>query len=163
MADPVTGIPQLQARLAAVGKVGPTIMQRLAIATVANAKRNTAPNRKTGNLERSIGVVSATPARVLIVAGARYAGYVELGTRGGTIITPRARLALAWAPGPAGGAFQRLSGSPRSGVGRANMIFAKRVRRGATRPFPFLRPGALQAIEQLGLAQQIRAAWRVGA
>lgn len=151
MAD-VQGVPQLQARLRAISpqQNGGRIMQRLAIATVAEAKRLVP--RKTGNLGRSIHVASVTPTEARVTASAAYAAYVEEGTRPHEI-TPKARKALRFAATAAG---RRLSGTPRKG---ADVVFAKRVHHPGTKAQPFLLPGAQKAVQSAGLASQIVKDW----
>lgn len=124
------------------------LMRQLGTAVVRESKLIV--HRKTGNLGRSIHVASATPRSVTVQASAGYAAYVEFGTRGGTIIRPKAARVLAW------GGARRLSGSLRSGA--KPTAFAMWVRRGATRPFPYLIPGAKIALQKVG-ASTITDAW----
>ena len=160
MASPgasVTGVAQLQARLHAISPAtgGQKLMERLGLAVVGEAKRLV--HRKTGNLGRSIHISAVGPTRVTVTASARYAAYVEFGTRGGQVIVPVRRKALRWAA-TAGGA--RLSGTPRRG---AAVIFARRVIRGATRPYPYMIPGAQAAVGKSGLRDQIVMQWNSAA
>lgn len=156
MAETIQGIPQLQARLRAVSRVGPTLMRTLALTTVREAKL-LAP-RKTANLSRSIAIVSVTPRSATVRASANYAAYVEFGTRPHDIY-PRRKRALAWAATSAG---RRLSGTPRKATRRGafgGMIVRRHVHHPGTRPHPFMRPGAQRAIETTDLAGTVVQAW----
>jgi len=107
MAESVTGTAALERRLHAVGGMHQTkLLQRLGLSVVREAKLLVP--RKTGNLGRSIHIVSSSPTEVVIAAGAHYAAYVEYGTRSHEI-TPKAKKALRFAASAAG---RRLSGSP---------------------------------------------------
>lgn len=152
MAETVQGLQQLDARLNAISglKVGSPILRRLALSTVREAKLLVP--RRTDNLGRSIHVASVTATTAEVAAGARYASYVEYGTRAHEI-TPRAKLALRFAAS-AGGA--RLTGTPRTG---AAVVFAKRVHHPGTRAQPFLLKGAERAVSSAGLADKVIAAW----
>jgi len=163
MAEVVIGAQALERRLAAIsgGTLGVNVMRSLGQATVREA-RLLAP-RKTSTLSRSIHVASTTATTATVIASARYAAYVEFGTRGGQIITPMAAKALAWAPGPAGGKFSRLSGAIRKGVRSSSIIFAKRVVRGATPKQPFLIPGAKAAVAKSGLRDAVVKLWNEAA
>src|SRR5207249_808057 len=101
-------------------------------------------------------VASVSADRVTVDASARYAGFVEFGTRPHEI-TPRVRKALRWAASPAG---RRLSGAPRVG---ASVMFAKRVHHPGTKPHPFLLPAARKAVEKGHLTEQIIVAWNSAA
>lgn len=152
----VRGVPQLQSRLRAISpaRSGDAIMRRLALSTVREAKLLVP--RKTGNLGRSIHVAAVTPSSATVEASAKYAGYVEFGTRAHEI-TPKARKALRWAASPEG---RRLTGSPRVG---AAVLFATRVHHPGTKPEPYLLPGAKKAVSASGLADQIVADWNAAA
>jgi hypothetical protein len=110
---------------------------------------------QTGNLRRTIRVGTVTEDSAEIIAGANYAQFVELGTRGGTIIRPVRAKVLAW------GGPRRLSGSLRKGAKATN--FAMRVRRGATRAQPFLLPGARAAVQKSGFIEGLVKAWNEAA
>lgn len=152
MAEQIIGMTALRRRLDAIGSpaLAAGVMQRLAIATVAEAKRIVP--RRTGNLGHSIQIRSMTPTMAVVVAGAAYAADVEFGTRPHEI-TPNARKALRFAAS-AGGA--RLTGSPRTG---AAVVFARRVHHPGTRAQPFMLKGAEKAIETAGLVDKVIAAW----
>ncbi len=152
MAETILGASQLQARLRAISPQhgGSRIMTNLAKATVREAK--ILVPHKTRNLSRSIHVAEVTASSARVVASAKYAPFVEYGTRPHEI-TPNAKKALRWAA-TAGGA--RLTGTPRKG---AAVVFAKRVHHPGTRPYPFLVPGARKALGASGLAAEIVAEW----
>jgi hypothetical protein len=142
------GYEQLQARLHAIGAGDTGLMKQIGTAVVRESQLLARPNKKTGNLIRQIRVTAATPTSVTVTAGAPYSGYVEFGTRGGTVITPKAARVLAW------GGARRLTGSLRSGSKPTH--FAMRVIRGATRAFPYLIPGAKRAIKGVGLDEIVK-------
>lgn len=150
----VQGLPQLQARMRAITPQKSGLMQKLAFATVAEAKRLVP--RKTGNLGRSIHVVSFSATEARVEASAKYAVFVERGTKAHEI-TPKARKALRFAATAAG---RRLTGTPRKG---ADVVFAKRVHHPGTKPQPFMLPGAQKAIQKAGLASQIVKDWNAAA
>lgn len=149
----IQGLDLLNRRIAAV-QHPKGVAKLLGLATVREAKLLV--HRKTGNLGRSIHVSSSSETHVTVTASARYAADVELGTRPHTI-TPRAKKALAWAPGPAGGQFRRLSGASR--VGNTSMIFAKVVHHPGTKPYPYLVPGAKRAVAKSGLRDVVVDLW----
>ena len=152
MAEQIVGLDKLERRLKAVGgaKLGHGIMQKLAVSTVREAKLLVP--RKTGNLGRSIQVLSVTDTSATVAAHANYAGFVEFGTRPHEI-TPNARKALRWAASASG---RRLTGSPRVG---ADVVFATRVHHPGTRPHPFMAPAAHQAVSKAGLSDVVIEVW----
>lgn len=139
----IRGMNDLQKRLRAISssKMTERMMATIGAAAVANAKLTVA--RKTGNLGRSIHMEGLTATTVRVVAGARYAAYVEHGTRAHEI-TPNAKKALRFAASASG---RRLSGSPRVG---ASVVFAKRVHHPGTKAQPFLIPAAKKAVADAG-------------
>lgn len=147
MSVTVKGIGQLRARFEAL-KPSPNLMRDLALSAVREQKL-LAPVR-TGNLRRSIGIGRVTAKSAETVATAAYAAAVELGTRKRDIV-PRRRKALRFAVG----ANATLGGRPRAG---APVVFAKRVHRPATKPHPYMVPGAQKAIAALG-AESIVKRW----
>lgn len=153
----IIGISQLEARLARLASpsLATGITGRLGLSTVREAK--ILVPRKTGNLGRSIHVASTTATTSIVAASAQYAPYVEYGTRP-HIITPKAKKALAWASGAAGGQFRRLSGAARVG---APMIFARIVHHPGTRAQPFLIEGAKVAVSKSDLKDVVVEAWNV--
>lgn len=154
MAETVIGAAALNRRLAAVsgGQFGIKVMRTLGLATVREAKLLAKPHRKTSNLEHSIHVQSTTETTALVVASAKYAAFVELGTRPHEI-TPNAAKALRFAATPGG---RRLSGAPRKG---AAVVFAKRVHHPGTKPYPYLVPGAKRAVKTAGLSDTVVKLW----
>ena len=155
MAESIQGLGALNRRMAALqGPLGVKVTRQLGLSTVREAKLLV--HRKTGNLGRSIRIQSVTEHSAVVVAGARYASYVEFGTRAHEI-TPRARQALRFAASPAG---RRLSGAPRKG---AAVVFAKRVHHPGTKPYPFLVPGAKRAIAGSGLKDVVIDVWNSAA
>ena len=143
------GYTALQRRLAALS--GPNTMtnwHRL-VGTAAVREQKLLVHRKTGNTGRSIHLAEVTPMRALTVAGAA-ASFLEFGTKR-HIITPRAAHALRFAASPGG---RRLSGAPRVG---AAVVFAKVVHHPGTKPYPFMVPGALAAMQAAGVQPFIQA------
>ncbi len=155
MAENLIGLEKLEARLLALSsaKMGPAAMRLLGAAAVGEAKLLV--RRKTGALGRSISYGNVTPTGVTIRAGMPYAPFVEFGTQGGTVITPKVARVLAW------GGARRLTGSLRSGS--KPTAFAMRVVRRATRPYPYLLPGAKKAVSAGGLKDIIINAWNSAA
>src|ERR1035437_1889651 len=92
----IQGYAALQRRIAAIkGPVlGKSIMSALGHAAL-NEIKNVTPH-KTHNLSRSIILAEVTATSARIVAGAKYALFVEENTRP-HIISPNAKLALAFA------------------------------------------------------------------
>lgn len=155
----LVGYESLKRRFAAVegGVADPKLMLTLGLAAVAEQKRLFHPHTKTGTTQRSIRVGAAT--RTSVVTRVGFAGpYIEFGTKPHDI-SPRAAKALAWAPGPAGGKFRRLSGATRKGVRGSDMIFARRVHHPGTKADPFMVPGAKRALAGAGLLKAIVALW----
>lgn len=126
------------------------MMRALQLSTIAEA--NKLVPRKTGNLARSIGPGRLTDTEAQVVARARYAVFVERGTRP-HVIRPKNRKALRFAAGPGG---RRLSGRPRVGAG---VVFARIVHHPGTRAHPFLFPAARNAVEKGGLKDIVIAEW----
>ena len=166
------GYESLRRRIAAISgpALGVDIMKTLAEKTIREAKLLEAPHRKTGNLGRTIhaGEITATSARV--AASAKYARFLEEGTRPHEI-TPNAKKALMFSSqgiinsrfGVQKTSSFRLSGSLKSGAmrrfGNAAFVVVKSVHHPGTKPYPFLKPGAEKAIEGAGLADRIVARW----
>jgi len=148
----VLGVDALERRLKAISGPATTeaMAKRLGLSTVREAKLLV--HRKTGNLGRSIHVVSATPSSVKVVASAHYAADLEFGTRPHEI-KPRVRKALRWAAA----GQRRLSGAPRSGA--TGFFFATVVHHPGTKPYPFLLPGARIAVKKSGLDDMIVERW----
>ncbi len=152
----VTGVPQLQARLRAIGSES-GLPKLLGLATVREAKLLV--HRKTGMTGRSIHVAQTTKTSVTVSAGFG-AAFLEMGTRPHEI-TPKAKLALRWATSSSKGF--RLSGRPSSAQGNVvGWAFAKRVHHPGTKPYPFLIPGAQKAVKSEGV-NAIITAWNSAA
>ena len=104
----------LSPRLKALGsaEMRRNLLKGLQMAAVMEAKRLVP--RKTGNLDRSIRRGPINDDRALILAGGvgevGYAAHVEFGTKGGQMLRPVKKKALAW------GGNRRLSGTQRSGA-----------------------------------------------
>lgn len=130
------------------------VLGRFGLLAVQHAKERV--SRRTGNLDRTIRVAEVDEQRqsVRIVAGGTrqvgYARYVEFGTRPHVILPRRAKV-LAW------GGARRLSGSLRRGASATS--FARRVNHPGTRARPYLRPGAEQALREVGLADVVVNVW----
>jgi hypothetical protein len=111
--------------------------------------------KKTGNLNRSIRVGRVTANSAQMLAGGQgqvgYAAHVEFGTKGGQMLRPVHKKALAW------GGNRRLSGSLRSGAGAE--FFSMGHKRGATKAKPYLVPGAKKALQESGMATAVVKAW----
>jgi hypothetical protein len=147
MSVTVTGGKALIRRLNAIQN-GRPILKDIQIRATAEAK-NRVP-RKTGHLGRSIHPGSLTDSFAIVEASAGYAAYVEMGTKPHTI-QPRNAKMLSWTTG------KRLSGRARSGKGAGQRIFAKRVHHPGTKAQPFLLPGAVEAVKQVGIAPIVKA------
>jgi len=147
------GVTALQRRLAAIS--GPNAMQRWhqVIGNAAVREQKLLVHRKTGNTGRSIHLASATAQAATTDAGGA-AVYLEFGTRPHTI-TPKAAKALRFAASPGGA---RLSGSPRVG---ASVVFARVVHHPGTKPYPFMLPGAVAAVQAAGI-DPIIDEWNLG-
>ena len=145
----IEGQDELNKRLEALGDTRKFLGQ-VALMAVARAKELVP--RKTGNLGRTIRLGQVTESEAQIIAGGQggvgYAQAVEYGSRPHEIV-PRYRKALAW------GGERRLSGSLRSGSKATN--FAKRVKHPGTKPKPYLRPAAEEAVSKSGMEILIRA------
>ena len=151
------GAHALQARIKAVGnvdgRVGSRLLRGWQMQTVYLAKKLVPV--KTRNLSRTIhpgrldGHEGAT-----VVASAAYARYVEEGTRPHIIKPVRARV-LAW------GGARRLTGSLRTGA--RPTAFARIVHHPGSRPKPFLRPAAVQAMQELKMTDTFVVAWNEAA
>lgn len=157
MSATVRGGDKLMKRLHAMSD-GEKLLARLQTEVTAEAKRNTVPFRKTGNLGRTIrpGYLSATQA--FVHARASYAAYVEKGTgiygpNRRPIVPKRARV-LAWRTGAVTlGGGSRVKG----GVEQAGWAFAKSVRgRPAT---PFMEPAAKAVAQRNGLKELAIELW----
>ena len=160
MVDRLKGDEELQRRLTALrtGKADRKILGQWAALGVRFAKQKV--RRKSGNLGRTIRIDSVDVARQrasIMAGGSRnvgYAAYVEFGTRS-HIIVPRRAKVLAW------GGSRRLSGNLRSGAGAT--VFARRVKHPGSKPYPYLEPGAKQALKEVPLARAVITTWNEAA
>lgn len=154
--DGLKGADDLMARFEALrdGTASRAVLGRFGLLAVQRAQERVP--RKTTNLFRTIRVaeVDEQAQRVRVVAGGDrevgYAAHVEFGTAP-HVIVPRRRKALAW------GGARRLSGSLRKGAKPTN--FARRVNHPGTRARPYLRPGAEQALREVGLSDVVVSVW----
>ena len=150
-------------RLTAIGDTL-ALMKYLQASTIEEAKANTAPNRKTGHLQRSIvrGQVNATSATVKV--NVPYAASLEYGARPHRIPKSGNTL-LAW---PATAAGRKLSGKGTAAAKRGSLglggkggiklvgvgansgtyRYAMHVNHPGNKPYPYLIPGAKRAIEK---------------
>ena len=145
------GETALMRRLAALSGPNAFMNWHKLVGLAAVREQKLLVHRKTGNTGRSIHLASATPQMAVTAAGG--AAVFSLGTRP-HIITPKAAMALRWAPG----AGSRLSGSPRVG---AALVFAKIVHHPGNKPWPFMLPGAVAGVQQAGIEPFV-AAWNAG-
>lgn len=160
MADGLQGADALMRRFEALrtGKAERKVLGQFGLLAVQRASERVP--RRTGNLARTIRVAEVDEARQSVrvtAGGTRLVGYaadVEFGTRP-HVIVPRTRKALAW------GGARRLSGSLRRGSKATN--FARRVNHPGTRARPYLRPGAEQALREVGLADVVISVWNEAA
>lgn len=170
----LTGTRELQARLRALQNLGPKVMTTLGLQTVREAKLLAAPHRKTSNLEHSIHIAAQTPTFVLVVASAKYAAFLEFGTRA-HIIRPRNGKALFFASQRvttarfgAGAILKttatgRLSAASLRKYGNAAFQYAKVVHHPGTKAAPFLAPAAREAVQTVGLADIVVQTWNTAA
>lgn len=141
-------------------------MKRIALRVVREQKLMVP--RKTGNLGRSIRIGAVTPKSAETIAGAKYAIFVETGTKAHDIY-PTTKKALSWKTGGtrkrqrvevAGRSFFAEAAPKRS---KKTVHFAKRVRHPGTKAKPFMVPGAQKALQDEGLADVVVAAWNEAA
>jgi hypothetical protein len=121
------------------------IGRRWQVATVRGAKIR-AP-RRTSNMARTIHAGESTDVSATVLVSANYAAAVELGRRAVDIYPRPGRIgrngrpaALAW------GGARRQTGSLRTGA--SPTTFARAVHQPARPGRPFLRPAAIEALEQ---------------
>jgi len=158
MAGELIGYTGLNARITAVAdpRTRQHVARRWQILTIRGAKIRVP--RKTSNLGRTIQPGLLTDENATVVVTADYAAAVELGTKPHIIRPKPGRVgrngrpaALAW------GGARRLSGSLRSGASPEH--FASFVNHPGTRPHPFLRPAAVEALHEEGLMDEIIISW----
>lgn len=149
----------LRKRLTAMARKGPrNVLETWQLLGVRNAKENTRPFRKTGNLGRTTHPGPISDRQAEIDASADYAGFVERGTglygpRHRAIVPVNAKV-LAWRTGAV-----TLAGRSRVSGGKelAGWAFARSVKgRKAT---PFLLPGAQKALADQGLKAALVKPW----
>jgi hypothetical protein len=144
MAVEIIGLSELQKRLFAISGPGMLNGQMTFIGLAAVRNQKLLVHRKTGNTGRSIHLNQPVTNGVAVTEAGGAAAFLEFGTRP-HIITPKAKKALRFAASPGGA---RLTGSPRIG---AAVVFARVVHHPGTRPYPFMLPGAVTAVQETGL------------
>lgn len=134
----IQGEQALQRRLSAIASDQGSMaaFKRLGAITVSQAQRYTAPNRKSGNLQREIGVEELDARHVKVASNANYSAALELGTKPHKI-KAKHRKALRFASTKAGA---RLSGSPRRGSAVTFVTLPRVVNHPGTKAYPFMRP-----------------------
>ena len=142
----VTGTKELNRRLEALAHGRPTLRD-IQIRAVREAKLRVA--RRTGHTGRTIAPGDLTDAYT-IVRAAGAAPFLEFGTKP-HVIRPRRASVLSWTQG------KRLSGRNRTGRGAGARVFARVVHHPGTKAQPFLLPGAVEAVRQVGVEPIIRA------
>lgn len=143
----VQGMDALIRRMKAMGQTQP-VMRALQVSTIHNAQKNVAPHRKTGNLQRNIVPGPLTRDTAVVEVRAPYAAALEKGARP-HIIKPKNAKVLAW------GGKRRLTGRLAAGSEATN--FAAIVHHPGNKPYPYLVPGAKQAIKEAGLDKVVKA------
>jgi hypothetical protein len=143
----VKGTKQLLRRLDAI-QHGRPVLRDVQIRAVREAKQRVA--RATGHTARTIAPGDLTDTYT-IVRAAGAAPFLEFGTKP-HVIRPRNKKMLSWTTG------KRLSGRNRTGKGAGSRIFAAKVNHPGTKAQPFLLPGAVEAVRQVGV-QPIIKAW----
>lgn len=152
MAARLEGQDALIRRLKAIGEPKPLLR---AIQLEAKREAKLLAPRKTGNLAKTIDLGDLTDHYAIVEARARYAAFVERGTRP-HIIRPKKKAWLAFpAPGSA-----TLAGRTKVGGRR---IFAKVVHHPGTKPKPYLLPGARKALARGGFRDRIVKNWNEAA
>lgn len=146
MSGELVGKEKLDRRLNAIKKPRP-LLREVQLGAVAEAKKRV--RRKTGHTARTIRPGGLTDSYAIVSAGGA-AIFLEGGTRA-HIIRPRNASVLSW---PASSSGRRLSGRARTNSGRR--IFAKRVNHPGTKPYPFLVPGAVAALHNVGIRAIVR-------
>jgi hypothetical protein len=146
MSVTVTGDKQLIRRLEAI-KHGRPILADIQIRAVKEAKERVA--RATGHTARTIAPGNLTDS-FAIVQAAGAAVFLEGGTKPHDIPKSGRKL-LSWTTG------KRLSGRARTGKGAGSRIFAMKVHHPGTKAQPFLLPGAVEAVKQVGIEPIIKA------
>lgn len=165
------GVPELKARITAI-KPDRALMHSLALQVTAEAKRLVP--RKTGNLGRSILIGHVTSDSAEVKATARYALYVEAGTKK-HVIKPKNKKSLFFPSqqaltdrlGKRAKIRFRKSGSVTSGTlrryGNAAFVHAKQVNHPGTKKQPFMAPAIRTVGKSIGLAAKVIEAWNKAA
>jgi hypothetical protein len=138
MKSDLIGEEALRRRLKAIQKPRP-MLRTIQLRAVAESKKLVP--RKTGHTARTIAPGVLTDMFTIVTASGA-AAFLEFGTRP-HVIRPRTKSALSWT------ASNRLSGRSRTASGRR--FFAKVVHHPGTKPQPFLVPGAVAAINSVGI------------
>ena len=152
MAYKVDGMSGLMRRLNAVLEAPEEFLDDWVPRTIAKAKRNLEPHKKTGDTSRSIQPGRKSLGEREVEAG-HGAVFLEFGTRA-HVIRPRRASVLRW---PANASDRRLSGSARSGT--TDFIYAREVHHPGTKADPFLVPAGEEALEENGLLDAIIKGW----
>lgn len=147
MSGELVGKEKLDRRLNAIKKPKP-VLRAIQLDAVAEAKRLV--HRRTDHTARTIRPGGLTDSYAIVSAGGA-AVFLEEGTRPHTI-RPRNKSVLSW---PASSSGRRLSGRARTNSGRR--IFAKVVHHPGTKPAPFLVPGAIKALHNVGIRAIVKA------
>ncbi len=141
------GYEETVARFRAMGSVDTGLARQFGAAMVREQKLLV--HRKTGTTARTIHISNVTERSVTTQAAAA-AVYLERGTRP-HVIRPRVAKVLAW------GGPRRLTGALRKGAKATN--FAKLVHHPGSKAYPFMLPGALKALAQVGFGRAAIDAW----
>lgn len=160
MAEALEGSDDLMRRFEALrtGKANRPILGQFGLLAVQRARERV--HRRTGNLQRTIRVGDIDESRqsVQVLAGGThtvgYARAEEFGSRP-RVIVPTRRKALAW------GGARTLAGRLRAGARPTH--FARRVNHPGTPAHPYLRPGAEEALREVGLADAVITVWNAAA
>lgn len=142
----VAGTDALLRRLKAI-RNGRPILREIQIRAVREAKLRVA--RKTGHTGRTIAPGELTNSHTIVEAGGA-APFLEFGTKP-HVIRPRNKKTLSWTEG------KRLSGRARSGKAAGQRFYAKVVHHPGTKAQPFLLPGAIEAVKQVGVEPIVQA------
>jgi hypothetical protein len=141
----VKGTKSLIRRLNAIGEMADTeALKDWQVKTTILAKEKHRPNKKTGTTARSIQPADISRDEARVEAGGA-AVFLEFGTAPHTI-TPRNGRFLVFAPNAAN---RRLSGAPRKGTSRSDLVFARRVNHPGTKPYPFMVPAGEEARDDI--------------
>lgn len=123
----IKGLPEYQARLAAIGTVGDAVFMGEIAKEFAESAQRLAPvsedgshGNQPGNLRESIKVMAVQPSEAIIASTAPYAPAVEFGSRQHRIGPSRAtRLRFFWKNAPGGA--RMFVGLPGQTVNKARL------------------------------------------